>query len=101
LPSISWTTSPYDAFSLFFPCPESVCTASQTSAAMTISGKSALRKKRFKKTPLDAGYQPSPALTTRGSETAARHFSALDRSFQTDARASPCILMVGAAKSTL
>ena len=33
----------------FWPEPPSVCSASQTSAAMMISGKSALRKKRFKR----------------------------------------------------
>src|SRR5437588_13015535 len=50
-----------DAFSVLCPWPDSVCTASQTRAAMTISGKSALRKNRFKG-PLDAGYQPRGRL---------------------------------------
>src|SRR5256714_2016108 len=53
------------AFSLLCPWPDSVCTASQTRAAMTISGKSALRKKRFKG-PLEAGYQPKAWLKLGG-----------------------------------
>jgi hypothetical protein len=38
-------------FSLFCPCPRNVIVASQTTAAMTIKGKRALRKKRFKRRP--------------------------------------------------
>src|ERR671936_2554648 len=59
------STSESDAFSVLCPWPDSVCTASQTRAAMTISGKSALRKNRFKG-PLFAGYQPNPWLKLGG-----------------------------------
>ena len=45
---LAWLiTAEYVVFSAFLPVVTSVCEASQTSAAMTISGKSALRKKRL------------------------------------------------------
>src|SRR2546423_13373919 len=75
---MSCTTSPYVAFSVLRPWLDSVWTASQTRAAMTISGKSALRKKRFKR-PLAAGYQPkhavkrAPRLSRRGDQIRAEN----------------------------
>src|SRR5437764_10120664 len=42
-----WKTCAVVSFVTFGPWLPSVCKASQTSAAMMISGKSALRKKRF------------------------------------------------------